>query len=225
VPANDFEAIVKKEEALFFKKMLPRYIDQYFRGRGYFFIRKMLDDLDHGKIHAILKTPSPSPGAVIKARNVVKICPIRICREVQFGPGESIVLGHFSHTERFTASTLGPGLPFLELPASEYKTVIDRKHVVIFEGSFGMLGCRNRRELEFQVLMTIMHEYVHYFETFFLKSEQTLTAREESPEGVIVRHYSLEDSRKMDTIYLLKIYFVYGLLFTVLVSALFVILK
>ncbi len=222
---NDFAALVKKEEALFFKKILPRYIDQYFRGRGYFFIRKMLDDLDRGQVHYMLKTPSPSPGAVIKARSVLKICPVRVCSEVQFGPGDRVVLGHFSHTERYTASTLGPGLPFLELPASEYKTVVDRKHVVIFEGSFKMLGCRTRRELEFQVLMTIMHEYVHYFETFFFKSEQTLTAREESPEGVIVRHYSLEDSKKMDTNYLLKLYFIYGLLFTALASALFVILK
>lgn len=221
----DFRKIARKQERLFFRKILPRYIGAYFRGRGYYFIRKMLEDMDAGKTYEALKLPPPSPAAVEMAAAVRAKCPIKLCRSPQYGPRDTVVLGHFSHVERYTASALGPSLPFVELPAAEYRTTVDRKHVVLFEGSFASFEYSSRRELEYQVLLTIMHEYIHFFESFFLKSEQTLTSREEPPQGLIVKSYTLDEARRMDNFHIAKIWAVRASIALALASTLAILLR
>jgi|GEM_PF-5547705 len=201
----NFERIVKSQADLFFNRVLPRYIGLYYYGKGYYFVRKMLNDLDNNSFKQILNIRfEVKKDFLKKSRNIKKICPIKICSEVQFGPGESIVLGHFSHVERYYASSLGPSAPFVENPAAEYKTTYESKSVALFKKSFEMFEYRSKKQLEFQVLKTIFHEYIHFFETFFLKSEQLLTSREEPPAGLVLRAYSLEEADKMDRNYILK---------------------
>lgn len=203
----DFNDITRKQTELFFNELLPRYIKKYYRGRGYYFIRRMLHDLDGNKFLEILdENITVTPDLLAKSLNIKKICPIRVCREAQFGPDESVVLGHFSHVERYSASGFGPNTPFLENPASEYRTTYESKSVVLFEGSFDILEIREEKRLSFQVLKTIFHEYVHFFESYFLRSEQTLTSREEKPQGLSVRRYSLEEARGMDDRFIYELY-------------------
>ncbi len=199
----DFNEIAETQTAVFFNEILPRYIYLYFKGQGYYFIRKMLYDLDNNIITDILKINIKiTPQLIDKSLNIKKLCPIRICKEMQFGPNDSIVLGHFSHIERYTSSGFAPGSPFIENPASEYKTLYESKSIVLFEGSFAFLGITSEKHLSYQVLKTIFHEYIHFFETFFFKSEQTLTAREEPPQGLSIRKYSLDEALKMDNRYI-----------------------
>ena len=170
--------------------------------------------------------PEPSPASVKKSENIKKICPIRVCAEVQFGPNEeSVVLGHFSHIERYTASALGPSMPFIENPAAEYRTVYEKKYITIYEGSFISCGFKPREKLEYQVLKTIVHEYIHFFETFFLRSEQMLTSREEPPQGLMVREYTIEEAVRLDRIHNFKIYAGYAFIIFLTVLMLYFLFK
>ena len=199
----DFNKLLKEEENLYFDKILPLYIDLYYRGKGYYFIRKMLDDLDSNKFAKILKNDGPaSKKSFQKSQNIRKKCPVKPCKEVQFGSDECLVLGTFSHIENYTAQGFSSGTPFLELPAPEYKTTKDIKSIMIFEGSFKSLLFRSENDLRFQVLKTIFHEYVHYFESFFFKSEQLLTERENN-ELKFIKEYTLDEARKKDRDYII----------------------
>ncbi len=199
----DFNDITAAQSELFFNELLPRYIHLYFKGRGYYFIRKMLYDLDRNAILDILSEKIEVTHDLLKkSLNIKNLCPIRVCKEAQFGPNDSIVLGHFSHVERYSSSGFAPNAPFIENPASEYKTVYESKSIVLFEGSFNILEITSEKQLSYQVLKTIFHEYIHFFETYFFKSEQTLTSREEPPAGLAVRKYSLEDALNMDKRYI-----------------------
>lgn len=204
----DFNEITMKQAELFFNELLPRYIHLYYRGRGYYFVRRMLHDLDKNKFLEILDEKiEVTPDLLQKSLNIKKICPVRVCPEAQFGPKESVVLGHFSHVERYSASGFAPNTPFIENPASEYRTTFESKSVVLFEGSFELLEIRTEKQLSFQIAKTIFHEYVHFFESYFLRSEQMLTSREEKPQGLSVRVYSLDEARGMDNSYIFWIYF------------------
>ncbi|HOT77589.1 MAG TPA: hypothetical protein PK467_17510 [Candidatus Wallbacteria bacterium] len=221
---TDFNEITRIQTDLFFNELLPRYIHLFFRGRGYYFVRKMLYDLDNNRILDILKQKiEVTPELVEKSLNIKKICPVRICREAQFGPKDSIVLGHFSHVERYSSSGFAPNSPFIENPASEYKTVYESKSIALFEGSFNMLGISDEKQLSYQVLKTIFHEYIHFFETYFLRSEQMLTSREEPPQGLTAREYSLDEAAGMDKRYIISSYLREIIFWTVLLAMLYII--
>lgn len=197
----DFGKILKEEENLYFDKILPLYIDIYYSGKGYYFIRKMLDDLDNNKFMKILENSRPaSKKSLQKSQHIRKKCPVKNCREVQFGQDECLVLGTFSHIENYVSQGFSSGTPFLEIPAPEYKTTKDIKSITIFEGSFKSLMFRSENDLRFQILKTIFHEYVHYFESFFFKSEQLLTERENN-ECKFIKEYTLDEAKKKDRDY------------------------
>ena len=221
---TDFNEITRVQTDLFFNELLPRYIHLFFKGRGYYFVRKMLYDLDNNRILDILKQKiEVTPELLEKSLNIKKICPVRICREAQFGPKESIVLGHFSHVERYSSSGFAPNSPFIENPASEYKTVYESKSIALFEGSFNMLGISDEKQFSYQVLKTIFHEYIHFFETYFLRSEQMLTSREEPPQGLAAREYSLDEAAAMDKRYIISGYLREIIFWTVLFAMLYII--
>lgn len=212
------------QSEIFFRKILPRYIDLYYSGKGYYFLRKMLDDLDSDKFTGVLKIKKVSEGAKELAARAKAACPVRICPEVQFGSRGSVVLGLFSHVERYTSSGFGgQGVPFVEIPASEYKTIVDRRFITLYEGSFGYMEYKSARQLKYQILKTIVHEYLHYFESYFFKSEQLLTAREEPPEGIDIKKYTPEEARRMDFMYDLRGYLAYLAIITFLFMAFYIV--
>ena len=49
-----------------------------------------------------------------------------------------------------------------------------------------------------ELLLTVFHEYIHYFESFLLRSEQPLRSREEGHHGVAERALSLDEARRQD---------------------------
>jgi len=222
--ANDFNAMARSQSEIFFRKILPRYIDLYYSGKGYYFLRKMLEDLDSDRFLDVLKVKKVSPRAKELAANAKIACPLRICPEVQFGAGESVVLGLFSHVERYSSSSFGgPGAPFLELPASEYRTLEDRRFITLYEGSFRFFSYPSEKSLKYQILKTIVHEYLHYFESYFFKSERLLTSREEPPEGIDIKKYSLEEARRMDRWFVISGYLFYIALFAALAAAFYIV--
>ncbi len=222
----DFNDITETQSELFFKELLPRYIHLYFKGRGYHFIRKMLYDLDRNAILDILNEKIEiTPDLLKKSLNIKKLCPVRVCKEAQFGPNDSIVLGHFSHVERYSSSGFAPNAPFIENPASEYKTVYESKSIVLFEGSFNILGITSEKQLSFQVLKTIFHEYIHFFETYFFKSEQMLTSREEPPPGLTARRYSLEEALYMDKRFIYVKYLNFFIFWAVILIMLYILFR
>jgi hypothetical protein len=83
---RDFREAVSWIEDLFFDEILPRYVERYFRGRGVFFLERLLHDVEGHVLMEILTDPEPSPPSRERARRARVITPV-VVRAVAFEDG------------------------------------------------------------------------------------------------------------------------------------------
>lgn len=170
------EEIIRQETDRYFTTVLPRFIHTYYRGGGYEFLWRMLDAHDRRDLSA--GDHAPSAKAVRMAAAARGVCPIRIVPYPRFD-GRSLVLGMFLH------ATLTRGL------------VIDSdRSVEIYAGSFLRLGLMSETLLRHEILHTVFHEYIHYFESFLLRREQPLRGREHNDHAL--EHLTFEQAKRLD---------------------------
>jgi hypothetical protein len=182
-----FDQLVRRLTGFFLSEILPRYLERDYFGKGYYFLKRLLTDLDHRKLLAILEEPDPSPRAKARARSILSHCPIRVSLELKPGEEGGLILGEFSQHEQYTSF----GGTYINEHPSE-------KHITIFRGSFEALRFASEADLEYKLLETISHEFVHFFESHFLRSEQELARREQPVEGLPYHRLSLEEARRKD---------------------------
>jgi hemerythrin len=182
-----FRNIVRKQTQFFLREILPRYLERYYFGKGYFFIKNLLTDLDNGKLLEILNTSPPSKHWMIKAKSILKRCPIYVSRDLKEGEKSSVVLGEFTHEEEYISHG-----------DAYYIEKASKKHITIYQGSYEALGINSEDELRNDILETIVHEFVHFFESHFLKSEQELGWREEPVTGLKHVRITFAEARRRD---------------------------
>lgn len=194
--ARALQEMVDEAEALYFEQVLPRYIHRHFRGAGYVFLLEMLAAHDADTICSVLdEGPEPSAGAVKRAQGVREHCPVVVDDEIPITETGGVVLGRFSHSfsmegtveQSFRQVTLSPiALLALGLPVED---------------------------LAHEIHKTIFHEYIHYFESFLMRSEQPLRGRED--QDFEVRRFSRDQARRKDSTKVVKRWIGLGLLVAV----------
>jgi hypothetical protein len=155
-------------------EILPLYIEKYYFGGGHYFVAKMLTDLDSSKIQTKkMKLSRRSSRLAVRA---LENCPLRIVDRLEHAP-EGLVMGRFIHHEQFEGSGFGG--------TSEYRELLHERTVELYGGSFFQLMKfqlmnSGQFDLSNEILTTIFHEYIHFFESFFLNRDQPLATRERS---------------------------------------------
>lgn len=182
-----FNQLVRRLTGIFLAEILPRYLERDYFGKGYYFLKRLLTDLDHRRLLKILDEPAPSPRSRAQAKSILSHCPIRVSRELKPGEQGGLILGEFSQHEKYT--TFG-GTYINEHPSE--------KHITIFQGSFETLRFASEADLEYKLLETIAHEFVHFFESHFLRSEQELARREQPIKDLPYHRLTLEEARRRD---------------------------
>ena len=88
-------------------------------------------------------------------------------------------MGRFIHHEQFQGSGFGG------LGPSEFNELLHERAVELYGGSFFQLMNfqlmnSGQFDLRNEILRTIFHEYIHFFESFFLNRDQPLATREKN---------------------------------------------
>ncbi len=188
----DFRYRVEWARRIYFDAILPRYIDAHFRGAGYAFVYALLADHDVADLLKMLDEPEPSPRAVRMSRGAERMVAITA---VDWLP-EPPCYGLFTRTDRYESMM---GVDFREL-GSEFS-------ILLFEPAFLPLRDDPDR-LDGELLFTLFHEMVHYFESFLPASERPLALRE---EGVTI-HLTAEEAVRRDTWVIVRRYGSWGLI-------------
>jgi hypothetical protein len=194
---DGFEQLVTEQKKLIFNSILPRYIHAYYKGKGMHFIRRMLADLDNDQMLEIINiVQKPSQDAKQKSLKVLQQCPIEISASEK-KEKDGLVMAKFIHDEEYTAESVGGG------PATSYRTTYNERKIVIYQGSFAALQIPNTSALSYQIFKSIMHELVHYFESFIFTSDQMLYQREISGTGKHISQDMLNRARQEDSRYIM----------------------
>jgi hypothetical protein len=184
------EGRVEEQARLYFDELLPRLIDRHFRGGGYVFLHELMRMHDERRVREALAWPPPSSRARARARRVRELCPLVLVPagdplgrgSVALAQG-TLLLGQFQKAVTF--HTLGP---------VAYSHAESVQHVELYELAFLCLGLDEER-LQDELLQTIFHEYIHYFESFLRVSEQPLAGRERAAS---LPPLTLEVARRRD---------------------------
>jgi hypothetical protein len=194
-----FRELVDRQAALWFEQILPRYIHAYYRGRGHALVSALLLDLDAHRIAEAVALPAPSARALGRAAGVQRTCPVVVAP----GAGPRVIV------------TGDDGFPVeIELPGAlggfrhSYQTlhytptsstvVDDQRSVTLYQGAFRAV---DRDKLDDEILTTIAHEYVHFFESYLPPRDQVLALRETLPELAALEPLDLETAHRRDTWY------------------------
>ena len=183
-PAPDFARRVEAQAALYFDDILPRCIDAWFAGRGYRLIAEMMRLHDADSVAAALALPAPSEKARRMAARARESCPLFAVDELMFQDGMP-VLGQYLHRSLIQGHFLGVSFQVLE----------EHHWVVLYGGCFAPMP---EARLDHEILLTIFHEYIHYFESFLPAKEQPLRSRE---RGTRHRLYAPDEAAHRDRRY------------------------
>jgi hypothetical protein len=169
---DNFKRECEDQFARYGSEILPLYIEKYYFGGGHYFVAKMLTDLDSGRIQTQkMKLSRRSSRLAVRA---LQNCPLRIVDRLEHAP-QGLVMGRFIHHEQFQGSGFGG--------VSEYRELSHERAVELYGGSFFQLmnfqlTNSGQFDLSNEILSTIFHEYIHFFESFFLNRDQPLATRE-----------------------------------------------
>lgn len=189
--AERVEAAAKQ----YFEQILPRHIERDLRGRGYVFLWRLLEAHDKDDLLSICHEPPPSRRATAMALRARAHCPIVI----RAWSGK--LLGQFIHHELYE-----------NLSNVAFRTLEESRHIEIYQGALEQF---EGEELDHQLLLTIFHEYIHYFESFLEQHHQPLRGRE---RDLFVREYTLSQARWKDRLYTTKRLAFWGLLAAVVIT-------
>lgn len=194
-PASSLAPLVEEQARLYFEEILPRLIDRHFRGAGYVFLHELMRMHDERRVREPLGWPPPSTRARKRAARVRELCPLGLCEasdprgkwSVDAGSG-TLRLGQFLKSVTF--HTIGP------VAYSHAEAV---QGVELYELAFLCLGL-DAEGLREELLLTIFHEYIHYFESFLRLSEQPLSGRERGGAtlAAALPPLTLESARRRD---------------------------
>ncbi len=168
---------VGAQAEFYFREILPRHIDRDFRGQGYLFLTQMLAAHDAGDPTRILREhpAQPSERAMAMANGARATCPFEIQR------GDGRLLGQFTLNGTYRNS----------MGTSE--TLWEARRVFLYEAAFERLP---EEAIDGEILLTLFHEYIHHFESFYGARHQPLAAREQRREHV---RLTAEQARRSDT--------------------------
>lgn len=168
----------------YFEVVLPCFLTAHYRGGGYGLVAEMLAAHDGGveAIHAACEGVVPSKKSVKLAARVRAQCPPALVS----GGLERGLLGLFSKQATAISGEM----------LHSYREIDARWQVLVFADSFMVNVPEDRQGAE--VLLTLFHEYIHYFESFLLRSEQPLRSREEGHYGLAERALSLREAHARD---------------------------
>lgn len=168
----------------YFEHILPCFLTRHYRGGGYGLVAEMLAAHDQGVpgIEAACEGVEPSPRSLKMARRVRSQCPPVLTS----GGRARGLFGLF--TKEYKAIT---GEMF-----QSYRETSTAWRVQIFADTFMALVPMNDQPAA--ALLTVFHEYIHYFESFLLRSEQTLRSREEGHHGVGERAMTVAEAHARD---------------------------
>ena len=170
--AGRFAALVARQADRFFDDLLPRFLARYYRGAGQTFVLRLLEALDQDDLEGLDGAPPPPRWARRRAARVRRNCPlVAVAQAPPVAPG--VLLGQFFSRETWVSEGL-----------ASYRTLAHARWIEIYESSFVALHGDAAEALGPAVFRTIVHEYVHFFESFLLRSEQALRGREEWDETI-----------------------------------------
>lgn len=184
---GEFRQLVRGQTKLFLEKLLPRYLEKYYFGKGYLFLKGLLTDLDNERLLEIMNEQPPAPKWLARAKSILKKCPVRVSPELKSQGAGSLTLGQFLHREEYLSYA---NAYYVEKPG--------KRQIVIYQGSFEALRFASEDELRNEVLETIVHEFVHFFESYFLRSEQELGWREKPVKGLQHERMTFKEARDRD---------------------------
>ncbi len=178
--SGTFAERVDAQLRLYRDEILPRFLDAYYRGGGYRLVAEMMDAHDARSIRDVLTRPAPSARARRMAAGALRRCPVVIAAAT-LGELQSLAptvrLGLFTRRTQYVTG---------ELPLSYRELGTD--HVVqLFEAGF--ICAFPDAEWDDQILLTIFHELIHYFESHLPRHEQPLRGEEERDPRV--RRYTV----------------------------------
>lgn len=168
----------------YFDEILPRFLTAHYRGGGYGLVAEMLAAHDGGvpAIEAACAGIEPTRRSRTLAARVRSQCP----PELTSGGLERGLLGLFSKQATSIAGEMF--MSYREIDASW--------RVYVFADTFMITVPEAQQPAE--VLLTLFHEYIHYFESFLLRSEQPLRSREEGHHGLADRPMTRAEAHARD---------------------------
>ncbi|TNE86356.1 MAG: hypothetical protein EP330_21690 [Deltaproteobacteria bacterium] len=174
------EAAAERAVRVYFDELLPRYVDAHFRGAGYGLVQAMLADHDADDVLRLLNNAAPSARALAMARGAEAQVDIRLAVHGPFsGP---LKYGEFRRTDTWTSVMGG-------VDATGHASIFE---VVLYADTLGALPSE---AVEHEVLFTLFHEMVHYFESFLPEEERPLAERESGREA----RMTAEEARRRDS--------------------------
>ena len=185
-PHAALETAFDKAVAAYFERVLPCFLTAHLRGGGYTLLAEMMRAHDGGDLLSICETVTPSAKSLKRALRVQAQCPPRLAANGLDPAFGSALLGLF---QRRGTSIAGEML-------HSYREIDVSWEVSIFADTFWATVPPERWADE--LLLTIFHEYIHYFESFLLRSEQPLRSREEGHHGLAERALSLDEAQRRD---------------------------
>lgn len=180
------QPIFDAASATYFERVLPCFLTAHLRGGGYTLLAKMMYAHDADDLLSICETVTPSAKSLKRALRVRAQCPPQLATGGSSPSDPVVTLGLFQRRAQSIAGEM----------VLSYREIDVSWEVRIFADAFAATTPPER--WADAVLLTLFHEYIHYFESFLLRSEQPLRSREEGHHGIAERALTLEEAQRRD---------------------------